>query len=68
MLYPCWLLSNKEESLFKHAIKTVKDASQQGEQREMSAGISSIQWIMIFSFFITLRLRSVTDEAADICA
>jgi len=28
-------LSDKEESLFKHAIKIVKDASQQGEQREM---------------------------------
>ena len=61
-------LSNKEESLFKHAIKTVKDASQQGEQREMSAGISFIQWIMMLSFLITLRLWSVTGEAGEVCA
>ena len=34
----------------------------------MSAGISFIQWIMMFSFLITLRLWSVTGEAGEICA
>jgi len=42
-------LSNKEESLFEHAPKTVKDASQQGEQGRVSTSISFIQWLLMFS-------------------
>ena len=45
-------LSNQEGSLFKHAPKTAKDASQQGEQHEKLTGNSFIQWLMMFSFLI----------------
>ena len=51
-------LSNKEESLFKHA--RTKDSQRCFTLRwkgEKSTSISFIHWLLMFSFLITLRLR-----------